>query len=88
MKTWTEVHSARVAKSTTTAGNSNASRLIRDSGFRTSVSSRVRYVPRFYMVFSPARTVSKQVTGMSARQAHQAETDVAQSQNTVVIFTS
>ena len=38
------------------------------------------------MVLSPAGTVSKQVTGMSAQQEHQAEADVAQSQKTMVIF--
>ena len=43
-------------------------------------------MPRSDMVFSPAGTVSKQVTGMSAQQEHQAEADVAQSQNTMVIF--
>ena len=89
VKAWTAVHSARAAESTTTAGNSNASHvLIGTPASRQEYPQEKRHVPRSDMVFSPAGTVSKQVTGMSAQQEHQAEADVAQSQNTVVIFAS
>ena len=89
VKAWTAVHSARAAESTTTAGNSNASHV----KIGTTVSRQeypqekdTCHAPTW--CFSPAGTVSKQVTGMSAQQEHQAEADVAQSQNTVVIFAS
>ena len=62
----------------------------RDCDPGTRASSRERHVPRCCMVFAPVRTVSKQVTGMSAPQEieHQAELDVAHSQNTMVLSAS